>query len=199
MLPTDLVQIKYAVAEKTDLANVAQKYKTMIESVVKSTFSENAPKNWVEIITESFDIQDTEIKIGIFSEKQTSNLPAIPWINLVKDDRLENRYVDGSFGTVLIQTLNRSFITVSVLKKEVEKIFGLYEQTFVLRDDKENVILENQNTKELSGKVVFVSKDATSPVKIDGLNGSVPFVEFHNSDKTTTLLENPKGVKLFKS
>lgn len=199
LVPTDLVQIQYTVAQKTDIASVAKKYKVMIESVVKSTFSENAPKGWFEIINESYDLQGTDIKIGIFSEKQiaqNANFPLVPWVNLVKSDSLENRYVAGKLATVLLQKSNGKIVSVGELRNEVEKVFGLQDQGFLLKDDKGKVLPESLNTKDLSGKVVVVSKNAGDQVKIEGLNGSVPFVEFSNSDKATILLENPKGVKL---
>lgn len=194
-----MVQIQYTVAQKTELATVAQKYKVMIESVVKSSLLEAAPKGWFEIINESYDLQGTEMKITIFSEKQLAqavNAPLVPWVNLVKSDSLENRYVEGKFGTVLLQNASGKIINASELKAEAEKVFGLQDQGFLLKDDKGKAISEKQNTKELSGKIVLVSKNVADVVKIDGLNGSAPFVEFSNSDKVTTLLENPKGVKL---
>lgn len=199
LVPTDLVQIQYTVAQKTDIASVAKKYKVMIESVVKSTFTEDAPKGWFEIINESYDLQGTDIKIAIFSEKQiaqNANAPLVPWVNLVKSDSLENRYADGKLGTVLLQKSNGKILSVGELRGEVEKVFGLQDQGFLLKDDKGKALPENQNTKDLSGKIIFVSKNASDHVKIEGLNGIVPFVEFSNSDRVTILLENPKGVKL---
>lgn len=194
-----MVQIQYKVPQKSELATVAQKYKVMIESVVKSTLLEEAPKGWFEIINESYDLQGTDMKITIFSEKplaQNANVPVVPWVNLVKSDSLENRYVEGNLGTVLLQKSNGQVISVAELRNEVEKVFGLQDQGFLLKDDKGKIIPENKSAKELSGKIVFVSKNATDAVKVEGLNGSVPFVEFCNNDKVTKLLENPKGVKV---
>lgn len=213
LIPTDPVIIYYALSTKaaakkevketeTQLHKVLVNYASMIKTAVKSEFipfNEKQAASKRLIITEQVDLKGVDLILTISSTEELQ-LPSLAWLNVTLSGELQPRFVSGNQGSLLLQhSVNKQYIDLATLRRELEVLFGLYGVSFdiYVLDQQKNVSELQTIDKNLNGKLLILTRtpDAQKLAKEFAV-ASAPYSNFVNQSGSTVFTENPKGHSL---
>lgn len=213
LIPTDPVIIYYALSTKAgakkevketeaQLHKVLVSYASMIKTAVKSEFipfNEKQAASKRLIITEQVDLKGVDLTLTISSTEELQ-LPSLAWLNVTLDGELQPRFVSGKQGSILLQhSVNKQYIDLATLRREVEVLFGLYGVSFdiYVLDQQKNVSELKAIDKNLNGKLLILTRtsDAQKLAK-EFTVAPAPYSNFVNQSGSTVFTENPKGHSL---
>lgn len=213
LIPTDPVIIYYALSTKAaakkevketeaQLQKVLVNYASMIKTAVKSEFipfNEKQAASKRLIITEQVDLKGVDLILTISSTEELQ-LPSLAWLNVTLSGELQPRFVSGNQGSLLLQhSVNKQYIDLATLRRELEVLFGLYGVSFdiYVLDQQKNVSELQTIDKNLNGKLLILTRtpDAQKLAKEFAV-ASAPYSNFVNQSGSTVFTENPKGHSL---
>lgn len=213
LIPTDPVIIYYALSTKAaakkevketeaQLHKVLVNYASMIKTAVKSEFipfNEKQAASKRLIITEQVDLKGVDLILTISSTEELQ-LPSLAWLNVTLSGELQPRFVSGNQGSLLLQhSVNKQYIDLATLRRELEVLFGLYGVSFdiYVLDQQKNVSELQTIDKNLNGKLLILTRtpDAQKLAKEFAV-ASAPYSNFVNQSGSTVFTENPKGHSL---
>lgn len=213
LIPTDPVIIYYALSTKAaakkevketeaQLHKVLVNYASMIKTAVKSEFipfNEKQAASKRLIITEQVDLKGVDLILTISSTEELQ-LPSLAWLNVTLSGELQPRFVSGNQGSLLLQhSVNKQYIDLPTLRRELEVLFGLYGVSFdiYVLDQQKNVSELQTIDKNLNGKLLILTRtpDAQKLAKEFAV-ASAPYSNFVNQSGSTVFTENPKGHSL---
>lgn len=200
LIPTDPVIITYTISkEASDVTRVARSHQEYIENVIKSKFVQHdeAAEKRETLLEETQELKDVQLRLRITTLKERK-LPKLPWVNVVLAEDIQMRYVPANTSrtaTLNLVDFKRKSMTFVQLKNEVERVFGISQTKWFVTGslDKRNEL--TQLTKDISGKTLFIVRNASSKVAPELANSSAPFSKFENKvvegREVTVYLENP--------
>lgn len=213
LIPTDPVIIYYALSTKAaakkevketeaQLHKVLVNYASMIKTAVKSEFipfNEKQAASKRLIISEQVDLKGVDLILTISSTEELQ-LPSLAWLNVTLSGELQPRFVSGNQGSLLLQhSVNKQYIDLATLRRELEVLFGLYGVSFdiYVLDQQKNVSELQTIDKNLNGKLLILTRtpDAQKLAKEFAV-ASAPYSNFVNQSGSTVFTENPKGHSL---
>ncbi|XP_061719553.1 isoleucine--tRNA ligase, cytoplasmic [Cydia pomonella] len=190
LVPTDEVNIYYAVSKTSDIARIINSHRELIETTVKApmiTLDQLTASKPV-ITRETQELKGSQLELVITWRKEVE-LPLKPWANITLLGLTPRFGASGNQASIILTDKDNKYISLKNLRHEVEVLFGLYGMKFTLWCDGAEV----KHTNNLNAKTIVVSM--TKPKANE--SASSPFCKFVNvangSKAVTIFLENPQG------
>ncbi|CRL07911.1 CLUMA_CG020964, isoform A [Clunio marinus] len=200
LIPTDPVIITYETSKAdSDVTRVAMSHRSFIEGVVKSKFVLHSAEDDKRelVIEETQELKDVTLKLKITTLNEKI-MPKLPWINVVLADDVQMRYVrcdTARVCTLNLEDFGGNVMTLEQLKQEVERVFGIGQTKWMLSTSHEKLNELKEVSRSLSGKTIFIFRNAVTSIPQQFLSAISPFSQFENkiveNRHVTVYLENP--------
>ncbi|XP_038221814.1 isoleucine--tRNA ligase, cytoplasmic [Zerene cesonia] len=190
LVPTDEVDVYFAVNKASDILRIINIHRELIETTVRAPLKaiDDLSQSKPIIIEETQELKGSQLKL-IITWRKDIEMPANPWANIVLQDIKPRFGVVTSQASIILKDKDNKYMNLDQLHKEIEVLFGLYGMKFNLWCEGNEI----RKTDDLNSKLIIVSH--SKPKNIEAEN--VPFCKFVNvvnGKKTATLfIENPKG------
>ncbi|XP_057335552.1 isoleucine--tRNA ligase, cytoplasmic-like [Microplitis mediator] len=202
LVPTDAVDVYYEIKDSSSmLKKVIDSYKEFIESTTKTPQRElkEMASDADVIVEEMQKIKGVDMNLVLVkragSGRKRRSDSFLKFVNVKLVDVQSADAKSGELGVVLLQSPRTGgTIGYQQLRDEIRVLFGLYDKTFELYDEK-NSLSETTDLLALHRKCILVANSSKTDAGDE--KASAPACAFVNvkcdSKQITVMLENPRG------
>lgn len=197
LVPSDEAVAYYSVKDSSStLAKVVVSHKEFIENITKTAQKPmtEMPKTASIILRELQNVKGVEMDLVLVGSAGRPNEIFAPFVNLKLVGYEARSGGNSDLAMVLLATFDEAPLTYPRLKIEIERIFGIHQCPYVIYKKDKKVLGASENLMAVNGQTLFVVRPGQSFSNEDHLGPACKFVNVQRkSDRTSVVLENPKG------